>query len=93
MKMTVEELRTQHPELEKQIIQEAVIKERKRIQDIDDIASMFDPSIVFEAKYGPNRCTAEELAYRAAKQKIVPSEDARIAAGEAATRKIYAESN
>lgn len=40
--------------------------ERKRLQEIDAIAALYDPALVQEAKYGENPCTAQELAYRAA---------------------------
>lgn len=40
--------------------------ERKRLQEIDAIAALYDPALVQEAKYGEKPCTAQELAYRAA---------------------------
>lgn len=40
--------------------------ERRRLQEIDAIAALYDPVLVQEAKYGENPCTAQELAYRAA---------------------------
>lgn len=42
--------------------------ERKRIQDIDALASQFDAETVQAAKYGPDACTAQEMAYRAAQK-------------------------
>lgn len=42
--------------------------ERKRIQDIDALASQFDAETIQEAKYGPDACTAQEMAYRAAQK-------------------------
>lgn len=40
--------------------------ERERIKAIDEIAPyILDKQMVEAAKYGPNRCTAQELAYRA----------------------------
>lgn len=42
--------------------------EEKRIREIDEIACLFDADTVQAAKYGPNACTAQELAYRAAQQ-------------------------
>ncbi len=75
--MTLEELKGQEPELVKQIEQEArnaaqiqasadaVAEERKRLEDIDSIAaSVPDPKMVQEAKYGKNPCTAQELCFR-----------------------------
>ena len=43
-----------------------VAEERKRLQEIDAIAVLYDPGLVQAAKYGDNPCTAQELAYRAA---------------------------
>ncbi len=75
--MTLEELKGQESELVKQIEQEArnaaqiqasadaVAEERKRLEDIDSIAaSVPDPKMVQEAKYGKNPCTAQELCFR-----------------------------
>ena len=45
--------------------QSEIQKERARIQAIDAIAANIDPQLVHEAKYGPNRMTAEELAMKA----------------------------
>jgi hypothetical protein len=46
----------------------AVADERKRLQEIDEIASCLDDELVLEAKYGDKSCTAEELALRAMKK-------------------------
>lgn len=40
-------------------------QERKRLQEIDAIAANIDPALVNEAKYGTNRMTAQELAFKA----------------------------
>lgn len=40
--------------------------ERRRLQEIDAIATLYDPELVREAKYGENPCTAQELAYQTA---------------------------
>ncbi|MCM1439166.1 MAG: Clp protease ClpP [Roseburia sp.] len=40
--------------------------ERQRIQEIDAMAHLFPADMVNAAKYGPNACTAQELAYRVA---------------------------
>lgn len=77
--MTMEELRAQHPELVEQIeaaaraagdndATSAAQAERDRIAAIDEVAGLFDPAMVQEAKYGEHPCTAEQLAYRAAKK-------------------------
>lgn len=79
--MTIEELRAQHPEIAAQIeaearaacqaenaeaVNTAVQNERARIQQIDEIASLFSNELVHEAKYGETACTAQEMSYRAA---------------------------
>ena len=81
--MTIEELRSQHPEIAAQIeaearaacnaeneaaVNTAVQNERARIQGIDEIASLFSTELVQEAKYGETACTAQEMSYRAAKK-------------------------
>lgn len=45
---------------------DAAAAERRRLQEIDAIAALYDPELVKEAKYGENPCTAQELAYQAA---------------------------
>ncbi|KAB0577317.1 ATP-dependent protease ClpP protease subunit [Fusobacterium naviforme] len=70
--MTLDELRAQDPELVAQIQTEAANAateaERTRLSDIDAIANQFTDEMVADAKYGENRCSAMELAYRAAQQ-------------------------
>ena len=78
--MTLEEMRNSHPDVVAQIETEArndaqaqaqaqadaaVTAERQRLADIDSIAaSIPDQSMVNDAKYGDNRCTAQELCFR-----------------------------
>lgn len=79
--MTYEELKVQEPELVQQIEQNAVAAaqvqastdaataERQRIEAIDSIAaSVPDPKMVQEAKYGERPCTAQELCFRVMQQ-------------------------
>ncbi len=78
--MTLEELRAQEPELVSQIEQaarneaqtkatDAVTAERERLAAIDSIAaSVPDPQLVQDAKYGENPCTAQELCFRVMQQ-------------------------
>lgn len=77
MAKTLEELRTEDPELANQIMAEAraavsadagaaTEAERQRIEEIDAISALYDNETVREAKYGENPCTAQELTYRAA---------------------------
>jgi len=80
MAKTVDELRQESPALVPQIEEgarsaatkeagkNAADAERRRIQEIDEIAAQFDPAIVQEAKYGDHPCAAQELAFRAAKE-------------------------
>lgn len=79
MANTVEELRSEYPELTAQLeaeirnanaeaVNNAVQAERDRIKNIDEVAGLFDGKLVQSAKYGENACTAQELAYRAAQQ-------------------------
>lgn len=44
----------------------AVQAERKRLQEIDALASLYDVETVQAAKYGDTACTAQEMTYRAA---------------------------
>lgn len=77
VKMTLEELRANHPELVAQIESEAInsvdvnaaiVAERNRISEIDEIsASIPDQSLVNSAKYGEKPMTAQELAFEAIK--------------------------
>ena len=77
--MTLEELRAQYPDLVAQIetaaaaaadhsaaVQAAIRTERERLSQIDEVAGLFDPALVTEAKYGETACTAADLALRAA---------------------------
>ena len=51
---------------EQKAVFDAVQAERKRLQEIDEIASAInDPDLVKEAKYGEKACSAQELAFRA----------------------------
>lgn len=80
MAQTVEQFRSENPELVAQLESDiraamtteatdtAVQAERDRIKEIDEVASLFDSELVQAAKYGENACSAQELAYRAAKQ-------------------------
>ena len=78
--MTLEELKAQEPDLVSQIEQDArnsvqtqtadaVTAERQRIAEIDSIAaSIPDPQLVHDAKYGDKPCTAQELCFRVMQQ-------------------------
>ncbi len=74
--MTTEELRAQYPDQVAEIeaaaragvdTSPAVSAERSRLAEIDEVANLFDPDLVREAKYGDTACDAKELAFRAAK--------------------------
>lgn len=75
--MTLEELKQSDPEAYAAVLNEAqtaaqaasaeaVQAERRRIADIDAVASLYDDDTVNAAKYGENACTAQEMTYRAA---------------------------
>lgn len=77
MAKNLEELRVEKPELAELLMSEAKAAvsadagasaeaERKRIEEIDSISSLYDDETVKEAKYGKTACTAQELAFRAA---------------------------
>lgn len=81
MAKNLEELRAENPELVEQLMAEvraeakdtdglkaAVEAERKRIKEIDEIAVLYDDETVNEAKFGENPCTAQEMAFVAAKK-------------------------
>ena len=72
--MTLEELKSQYPDLiaglEQQAAETAREQERSRIREIDGIAAgVRDAQLVEEAKYGENACTAEQLALRAMRKQ------------------------
>ncbi len=77
------ELRVENPELAAQVESEvraavtaehntettnATAAERQRLAEIDEIAHLYDPEMVRNAKYGDNPCTAQELAFQAAQK-------------------------
>lgn len=41
------------------------VAEQRRLQEISEIAGLFDLETVRAAMYGPEACTAQEMAYRA----------------------------
>ena len=72
--MTEKELRAQHPELvaaiEAAAVEaaraDAVNQERARLKAIEEIESQIgDKTLIADAKYGANACSAEQLALRA----------------------------
>lgn len=77
--MTEQELREKYPEIVAQVeanaraagngdaVKAAIQTEQKRIQEIDEVACLYSEEMVREAKYGDKACTAEQLAYKAAK--------------------------
>lgn len=72
--MTWEEFLAQNPEAANQALAnaraEAVTAERRRMAEIDEVATLFDSETVNAAKYGENACTAEQLAYRVAQANV-----------------------
>lgn len=82
MAKTLDELRVEYPEQIAQAetaarasvdhteaINTAVQAERARMRDIDEVACLFDPVDVREAKYGENPCTATDLVMADAKKR------------------------
>jgi len=80
-KMTLDELRTNHPDLVSALSAEfqaavsaeietkvsaAAEGERSRLKEIDEVSALFNDEVVHDAKYGEKPCTAQEMAYRAA---------------------------
>jgi len=58
------------PETAPPSTEEILAAERKRLQEIDEIASMVnDAELIHEAKYGEKPCSAQELAFRAMKKQ------------------------
>ena len=45
-----------------------IAAERKRLEEIDKVAHLFDEETVAAAKYGDKACTAQEMCYRAAQK-------------------------
>jgi len=81
MAKNLEELKTENPNLADALMEEAKVaalasananveKERKRIQDIEAISSIYSDEVIEEAKYGKTACSAQELAYREAQKTM-----------------------
>lgn len=81
--MSIEELRAQYPDEIAQVeaearaavdtteaVNTAVQSERDRLAAIDEVACLFDPAMVHEAKYGEHPMTAEELTFAAAQSAV-----------------------
>lgn len=94
--MTEKELRAQHPELvaaiEAAAVEaaraDAVNQERARLKAIEEIESQIgDKTLIADAKYGANACSAEQLALRAmqAQAKLGASHVEGLAADGAAS--------
>ena len=85
--MTMDELREQFPDVvaeieanarasaENDAASNATAAERQRLAAIDEVANLFGEDLVKDAKYGENPCTAQELAYRAAKQAALQGKE------------------
>ena len=62
--------------------------EEKRIQEINEIACLFDPETVKAAKYGPNACTAQEMAYLAAQKALQSGISSKMFEAKALVRTV-----
>lgn len=78
MASNLEELRIENPQLAETLMAEALsavavqaseaaATERRRLQEIDSIASVYDDELVNDAKYA-TPCSAQEMAFRAAQK-------------------------
>ena len=56
------------PDRKEETGEDPVQAERRRIQEIDALANLFDSETVQAAKYGEHPCTAQEMAYQAAQK-------------------------
>ena len=77
--MTEQELREKYPDIVAQVeanartagnteaVNAAIQAERDRIREIDEVACLYPDAMVHEAKFGEKPCTAQQLAYNAAK--------------------------
>lgn len=59
-----------------EVVNSAIEAERKRIQEIEEIANTIDADLVQEAKFGNNACDAKELALRAMQRDIEKNKSA-----------------
>ena len=59
-----------------EVVNSAIEAERKRIQEIEEIANTIDADLVHEAKFGNNACDAKELALRAMQRDIEKNKSA-----------------
>ena len=63
--------------------------EEQSLREIDEIACLFDAETVQAAKYGPNACTAQEMAYRAALEANRRGITAKEAEARAAVKVLF----
>ena len=64
------EVEVAETETAEEVVNSAIEAERKRIQEIEEIAKDIDADLVQEAKFGNNTCDAKELALRAMQRNI-----------------------
>lgn len=64
------------------------ITEEKRLQEIDEIACLFDAETVEAAKYGPTACTAQEMSYRAAVKAVQKGISPKMAEARAVVKAL-----
>ena len=75
-KMDLKDLKEKEPQLFEQIIEMGRSEERERIKALDEVYAPNDEQVVFEAKYGENKLSAEKLCV---KQNKKAREQAKIA--------------
>ncbi len=69
-------------------LDEAKAAERQRLSEIDEISNLYDDETVRNAKYGEHPCTAQEMAYLAARKAAKEG-----SAFQASTKADYEASN
>ncbi len=62
---SLEDMKKEYPDFCRDLAEEAAVKERQRIHDLDQISCSVPAAMLEEAKYGKNPVDAKELAYQA----------------------------
>ena len=74
MAKTLKDIKEDYPELMEELkaeilnkeskVSAAVLRERTRLRELDEVSEFFDSATISEAKYGKDQCSAQELIYR-----------------------------
>lgn len=76
VKMDLNELREKEPNLYAEVIEMGRTEERERIKALDEVYAPNDAQMVFEAKYGENKLSAEKLCVELNKRARVEAQAA-----------------